>query len=296
MEINKKQILDKTHYGLLIYAHILRQFYPGETVVSLAGTETKCTKNPFNDNSPTLGIRIANGSSNHWDTMDSNFVGDCFDFAEQYFKLSGQDLLEKINLELNLRIENDFLTDNEKTTPTFSYFNKPIYTKYPVKDVSILDVYDAIRLDKFKGLTKTLRSLESKDAARKFKAQNFDYVTFSGTFNKRSSNEIIQHSGYITFDFDAIDDINALKNLLINETQFETELIFTSPSGMGVKWIVSFDNDKFSHTDYFKAVLNYFKAIHNIEIDPSGSDVSRACFLCYDNHVYINLKHFDYER
>lgn len=296
MEITKEMILNKTNYGLNIYAYILRCFYPDETVINSVFQENINLKNPFNKDSTTLCIRKTNGSSNHWDTIDTDFTGDCFDFAELYYNLNGQDLLIKLNNEMNLYIEDTFQLVPDTNTPVFSYFEKPIYTKFPAKEVSILDVYDTIRLNKFEKATQSLRNLDSKDAARKFKAQHFDYVTFSGTFHKRSANELIKHSGFICFDFDDIEDIESLKKLLIKESQFETELIFTSPSGNGLKWVISFDNNEFSHSDYFTAVLNYFKLTHNIEIDPSGSDVSRACFLCYDKHVYINFKHLENER
>lgn len=296
MEITKEMILNKTNYGLNIYAYILRCFYPDETVINSVFQENINLKNPFTKDSTTLCIRKTNGSSNHWDTIDTDFTGDCFDFAELYYNLNGQDLLIKLNNEMNLHIEDTFQLVPDTNTPVFSYFEKPIYTKFPAKEVSILDVYDTIRLNKFEKVTQSLRNLDSKDAARKFKAQHFDYVTFSGTFHKRNANDLIQHSGFICFDFDEIEDIESLKKLLIKESQFETELIFTSPSGNGLKWVISFHNNEFSHSDYFTAVLNYFKLTHNIEIDPSGSDVSRACFLCYDKHVYINFKHFENER
>ena len=83
MEISKTAILDKTHYGLNIYSHVLRHYYPGEiasgdsltpsenkndrqqTVLSLSGRDCQPTKNPFNDNKPTLKIQIVNNCAEH---------------------------------------------------------------------------------------------------------------------------------------------------------------------------------------------------------------------------------------
>jgi hypothetical protein len=59
MEINRETILDKTHYGLNTYAHVLQQYYPGETVLSLSGRDCQPTRNPFNNGKPTLKIAIA---------------------------------------------------------------------------------------------------------------------------------------------------------------------------------------------------------------------------------------------
>lgn len=52
--ITKEKILNKTHYGLKIYAFILRQFYPNATVLSLHGRECSVTCNPYNQDKETL--------------------------------------------------------------------------------------------------------------------------------------------------------------------------------------------------------------------------------------------------
>lgn len=50
--ISKEQILAKTHYGLGIYAHILRIYYPGEVVLKIVGRDCGVTRNPFNGDKP----------------------------------------------------------------------------------------------------------------------------------------------------------------------------------------------------------------------------------------------------
>lgn len=52
--ITKEKILDKTHYGIKIYAFILSQFYPNTTVLSLHGRECSVTCNPYNQDKETL--------------------------------------------------------------------------------------------------------------------------------------------------------------------------------------------------------------------------------------------------
>ncbi|MCQ2307586.1 MAG: hypothetical protein MJ000_08500 [Bacteroidales bacterium] len=36
----------------------------------------------------------------------------------------------------------------------------------------------------------------------------------------------------------------------------------------------------------------HIKQRYNIEIDRSGKDISRACFLPHDQNVFINTKYF----
>ena len=57
MEISKESILKKTHYGLNIYAYVLRQYYPKSTVLSLKGRDCGITRNPFNGGKSTLQIK-----------------------------------------------------------------------------------------------------------------------------------------------------------------------------------------------------------------------------------------------
>jgi len=140
MEISKTAILDKTHYGLRIYSHVLRQYYPGETVLSLSGRDCKPTKNPFNDNKPTLKIQIVNNCAEHYDLENSIRKGDAFDFAALHYQLQGDELCQKLNEELYLRIgkQKGLYSENVIATvapqpqpvrvpiPTFSYFKAPV--------------------------------------------------------------------------------------------------------------------------------------------------------------------------
>ena len=54
--ITKGQVLSATHYGLGVYAHILRKYYPGETVIHLNGRDCGLCRNPFANDEPTLHI------------------------------------------------------------------------------------------------------------------------------------------------------------------------------------------------------------------------------------------------
>src|SRR5690554_5065294 len=102
MIIKKEAILSKTHYGLIIYAFVLRQYYPGEAVLSFAGGDCKPTKNPFNDDKPTLCITVEDNCAVHTDSEGAIVDGDAFDFAALHFNLSGLELLQKLNEEFHI--------------------------------------------------------------------------------------------------------------------------------------------------------------------------------------------------
>lgn len=309
--IEEKQILHDTHYGLNIYAHILRKYYPDEVVIELSGKICKPTRNPFNGNKITLNISNQNWIFQFEDAELPDFKGNPFDFAALYYQLSGQELFQKINVEMNLQIgePKGFYTNKkcrvqvpEVATvdlPKFSYFRCPVKNTQPNAEMTILDAYAAIKSNKYKMQTEKLRSIlsplpimegsgERLLGGRKYKAAHFDYVTFSGLFSKRTDAALIQHSGLITLDFDHVSNLQELRDILLRDRYFETELMFVSPSGDGLKWIISIDLKECNHQDWFKAIAAYLKATYQLEVDKSGKDISRACFLPHDPAVYIN--------
>ena len=181
------------------------------------------------------------------------------------------------------------LTD--RSLQKFSYFKAPIKNTTPLDTISLFDMYTFIRDVTFAHKTEELRAIADKKEAIQYKASNFDYVTFSGTFSKREDKSLIKHSGLITIDLDELSNLEEVKQQLLNDEYFETELLFTSPSGDGLKWIVSIDLMKATHLDYFRGIENYLLIKYNLKVDKSGKDISRACFVPHDRNCYINPKY-----
>ena len=110
-------------------------------------------------------------------------------------------------------------------------------------------------------------------------------VTWSGRFEKRKANGLIEHSGHLVLDFDDIDVGSLLADLVSDPHVY---FAFVSPSAAGVKAVVKVDSvpgDAAEHKHAFEAVKAHFEQYG--EIDPSGSDVSRLCFLAhYPQAIY----------
>lgn len=307
-EITEQNILDKTNYGLGVYSSILRRFYPKSTVIELSGKQCKPARNPFTDGEKTLNIFLKEGVFVFEDMADPDFQGSPFIFAERYYNINGIELLQKLNDEMYLRIgekhcfsngitmKNNSVEDVQEiipVSPKFSYYKSPVTNTNPEKEITLLRAFDFIRNEKYQAVTSQLQLITDIKEARRFKATNFDYVTFSGTFSKRNDKALLKHSGLLTIDFDHIENIPKLKQDLLQDEHFETELMFISPSGNGLKWIISIDLSEARHIDYFNAISAYINETYELEIDKSGKDISRACFLCYDEDVYINPKYLE---
>jgi hypothetical protein len=295
--ITKIDILNATHYGLGIYAHILRAYYPNETVLHLVGRDCGLCHNPFANGESNLHIWIEKSNpddptsdecARHHDPSGTIPDGDAFIFAEQHYHISGEDLLAKLEEELHLH-RKDVSTNNEKTElSVFSFFRAPISNTLPHNSITLLDAYHYLIGHFARQRTLTLRSLSDAQQARRFKASNFDYCCFSGIFSKRNDNALIRHSGLMCIDFDHLPDPDDLFRRLLLDDYFDTQLLFRSPSGDGLKWIIPIDLAEYNHGDYFQAVAAYILQRYSVQIDKSGRDISRACFLPYDPNAFIN--------
>jgi hypothetical protein len=291
MELSKQAILYKTHYGLNIYAHVLQEYYPGETVLSLSGRNCQPAKNPFNNDKATLQIVCENSVFRFRDDELEDFGGDPFDFAEMHYQLQDEALFHCLNTQMNLGLSMPQSIEPEIEIPSFSLFLHPVSNVNPYQTINLWEAWSLIRSPYYKEQTTQLREINEPKEARKFKASQFDYATFSGVFTKRSDDALKRHSGLLTIDFDHVPHIGELKILLSQDNYFETELMFVSPSGDGVKWIISIDLNECTHQEWFRAIENYIKATYGLDIDKSGKDISRACFLPYDPDVYLNPKY-----
>lgn len=172
--------------------------------------------------------------------------------------------------------------------PKFSYFKAPVANIYPLKDISLIQAFKAIKSDHFAALINQLRSIEDKTQARQFKATKLPYFTFSGTFEKRNDDSLKKHSGYACLDFDHVPNVQELKAKLVKDRNLDPQLIFVSPTGNGLKCVVNIDLN-FTHTANYDSIKKYILAEYKIEIDKT-QDVSRACFVSFDPDCYLNSK------
>lgn len=297
MKLDRQNVLEATRQGLQLYAYILRQYYPSETLY-LQDQHCRLTRNPFNHHRRTLSISLSEGVARHRDLEWPDFVGDAFDFAALHLKCATEEeLLYLINqgLSLGLKVaaedELEWLEGKDDTwVPRVSFFPAPISNIHPTRQLSMLDLFELITGPEYQELTAELRSLKDKSKARKFKASRLAYVTFAGTFGRRNDKQLEHPSQLLVIDLDNLEHLEEVKHALLADRFLETELLFTSPSGNGLKWVIRRAPGS-RHHDYFKAIAHYLKRTYGLDADPSGSDLSRACFLAFDPSAFLHERH-----
>ena len=172
--------------------------------------------------------------------------------------------------------------------PLFSYFRMPIQNLQPQAQWTILDAWHYITSDDAAETTRQLRTIKDPKERQAFKAWHFDYATFSGTFKQRGKDGLIRHSGLICLHFDHLTKPQQLQERLLKDEYFETMLLFRSPGGNGLKWVIPIELGTSTQERFFDALWWYCRKTYGITPDRQCRDVGRACSLPYDPEAYIN--------
>lgn len=309
--LNRADFARKTLYGAGIISHILKEQYPGdEVVMHVKGRDCGVCRNPFDDGKPSLKVwieklhpeqKLSDELCYYQDLSGHIPDGDAFDFAERFYGKKDQDLLEHLNKVMYLHIGEQFRQYDkpqpepegpvEVQQPMFTYFKRPVTNTIPCKDITLKEAYDYITSSAAKAQTEKLRTIADKKDARKFKKYNFDYVSFSGTFSYRDDDHVTKPSNLLCVDFDHLPNVEEMFQKLLHDRYFTTELLFRSPSGDGLKWVIPIEYRGHTHEQIFDAVYNYVSATYGTAMDRSCSDMSRPCYLPYDPGAYLNPKY-----
>tara|TARA_R110002153_G_scaffold256408_1_gene415305 strand:- start:3815 stop:6151 length:2337 start_codon:yes stop_codon:yes gene_type:complete len=162
---------------------------------------------------------------------------------------------------------------------------KHIKSVAPIKDTSVIKILEDIRKGAYKVKIANIR-IESDKGERNELKSKLPYVTFAGTFTSRSNSNLKASSGLACLDFDDVKDLEELRKE-INQDNY-TFSSFTSPSGDGLKVLVKIPNvdNNNDYQDYYHELTNYYKKY--AELDESTKDIARACYLSFDDNLYLN--------
>jgi len=174
----------------------------------------------------------------------------------------------------------------------FKYFNQVEANL----DISV--ILEQIRSGKYKARIQALRELLRQGKTEEYTSAKRSLPAFtpSGRFEGGRKLEFLkEYSGLIILDIDKLSP----EQLIATRTRVEeipyTHSCFISPSGHGLKILVKV----FSRPVYHKVVFNQVKAFYEeqlrgkdqdgtVQIDPSGKDITRLCFVSWDEMLYLN--------
>jgi hypothetical protein len=185
-----------------------------------------------------------------------------------------------------------------------SIFRAPASNKFG-KLTTIRDVlFKEIRSDKHLPVTRILRNkptttLQEIATAREYKQLAFDYVTWSCVCSYHHDSHVTSYSGIVCLDLDHLEAIVDIQRLINADPAVIAS--FISPSGNGLKVLYETNSTRTNeqwYKAYSKRLLKltglpetYVDPIDGREkkhIDPTCSNISRACFLPCDASLYVN--------
>ena len=207
-------------------------------------------------------------------------------------------------------------TETTMERETFSYYLPPIYNTIPERDLTLREVWEYISgrelldvgrrnqetgditpLGNLRSVTEKVRSMppEVYSDRKKGKVQFLPLVTFGGVFSKREGSGLREPSGLVLLDIDHISRLEGLsledlKERLSQDREIGLRLLFTSPSGDGLKIVCKTSGEITDPESYRREfeTLNYFVSqkysvpIGESGLDRNNSDITRGCLLCLD--------------
>lgn len=167
----------------------------------------------------------------------------------------------------------------------FKNFNKIVSNK------DIFSILDLIKNGYYKDKIENLRKLISEKKDKEYSKQKKSLPAFtpSANFSNGRKMEFLQeYSKMLILDIDKLDEEALTKTKQIAINCDYTFSCFISPSGKGLKILVKLSSSVSKHKLSFEIIKQYYEKLLNIEIDPSGKDVTRLCFFSYDTNLYLN--------
>lgn len=163
--------------------------------------------------------------------------------------------------------------------------------KYPGdKNVSIYSILNAIKSNKFKEQIECGRSYYRTGDFESYQVLKGGLIaiTFSGTFHPtRNSINIQNYSGYIILDLDHCgSSLKQYKAALMADKYVHS--VWISPSGDGLKFLIKTGLSAENHKNVYRSAVKYFNDCYKLNIDTTGSDIARLCYVSHDSDLYIN--------
>jgi hypothetical protein len=162
-----------------------------------------------------------------------------------------------------------------------------IYDKDCSNVVQIKSVLSAIKNGRWKEQILELQN-ETNVIRKKTLKEKLPAVTFCGVFEERLDNAYVVYNQLMIVDIDKINEkrLQSLKLQMRDNTYVLA--YFESPNG-GLKVLIPIDSSAEKHSaDAFYYVEGMFKNLYNIQIDKSGKNISRLCFISYDENAFYN--------
>lgn len=177
------------------------------------------------------------------------------------------------------------------------------------QEITIESVLNGIRDQRLKDQISRLRYLYNKGEKETYNREKklLPAVTFCGIFDtKRHKENLKDYNSLIVIDIDKLSDSELIEVKSKLESDKYVFTFWDSPSQKGIKGLVgidySFDFERneidLIHKVAFQKLVRHFDDSYSINLDQSGSDTTRLCFISSDAKLVLkkNLYPFKISR
>lgn len=162
-----------------------------------------------------------------------------------------------------------------------SYYKNVTNSRTPIGSLPLTSILFSERV---MARVEALRALPYGSVEFNQAKRSMPCYTPSGVFSVRNSEGLIKHSGMLCIEWDKVEDVDALKDLL-GGLPF-VYYAGLSCSGRGVFALIKIA-DPTKHREYFRALSEYFGGI-GYQVDESGKDVCRLRVASWDGSPIFN--------
>lgn len=174
-------------------------------------------------------------------------------------------------------------------SPNISIFSNARSNK-PSGVYTLIQIVDEIKTGMYAEPVQAIRNCIVKKERDELK-KKLPAVTFSGEFSHRKTDALTNYTGLICIDIDGLEDAIYTKEHIISPNLTLGKYVlcaFISPSGNGLKLIFRTNAGLDNHLIIFEDISLILSFIYCCKADKSGKDVTRLCFLSYDQDIYYN--------
>jgi hypothetical protein len=182
------------------------------------------------------------------------------------------------------------LQENYTTEPalkaSFSMFRNSFDTE-PAGVTTLAQLAADIRGGRWQAQVERLRAMNAEEYSQN--KRNLEAAAFGGTFTRRKKDALLTPSRLVVIDIDHVEgaELTTIKARLLADRH--TALCFVSPSGKGLKAVLIAEfTDDATFKQAWRAIANYLKDSYSLNIDESGKNIDRLCYVSYDPEAYYN--------
>jgi VirE N-terminal domain len=134
---------------------------------------------------------------------------------------------------------------------------------------------------------RSIRHEHGKEAYTQAKKQ-LPAATFGGTFTRRSNQALQTASGIATIDMDGLGgSLIAVRERLHGDPCLAGCFVTPSADGLKALYRIPAAQNDAEYKRYWHALARYVEATHDVQVDPSGKDISRLALISYDPNLFM---------